>query len=255
MSQETRPVATRRPAETCSRWTPSSSGRARVDTFVPSGSSAWLYNVRYTLTYEQCDNDGDSRPDSDDNCPTVANIDQRDFDADGLGDACDADMDGDGADDSVDNCQRLANDQTDSDRDGIGNACDATPYPPAPPTPGFRPRRPPRPPTTTPTTAPTTPPAATTPAAAARTVSLRYRARRHALTGVVASDVSACEAGAAVTLWQKRRGADRRLVIRPVTDRGRFRILRIRRGATYYVTVAADAGCTGARSREVRARR
>lgn len=212
----------------------------------------FVYNVVYTITYTDCDVDGDNRPDSSDNCPTVANDDQRDVDRDTVGDACDPDADGDGADDSVDNCLWIPNDQTDSDGDGVGNTCDATPYPPAPTptTPAPAPTTPAPAPTTTPTT-----PVATPPAPGARTVSLRHKAGRHALVGAVSSDVRACEVGSAVTLWQKRRGADRRLVVRQAGDEGRFRIRRVRQRATYYVTVAADAGCTGARSRLVRLRR
>ena len=37
-----------------------------------------------------------------DNCPAIANADQADLDADGLGDACDADADGDGFGDPED---------------------------------------------------------------------------------------------------------------------------------------------------------
>jgi hypothetical protein len=74
------------------------------------------------------DSDGDGIPDSADNCPTVANADQRDTDGDGLGDACDPDDDNDGVPDAVDNCVLVPNpDQSDVDGDGIGDACDPTP--------------------------------------------------------------------------------------------------------------------------------
>jgi hypothetical protein len=42
----------------------------------------------------------------DDNCPNTYNPDQEDYDADGLGDACDTDDDDDGVDDENDNCIR-----------------------------------------------------------------------------------------------------------------------------------------------------
>ncbi len=104
------------------------------------------------------DTDGDGFSDSVDNCPLVANLDQKDSDGDKIGDACDvvapvaappaADTDKDSVVDSVDNCPLVANlnqknqdadlfgdlcdncimvtnaNQVDTDKDGIGDACD-----------------------------------------------------------------------------------------------------------------------------------
>jgi len=72
------------------------------------------------------DNDNDSIPNSLDNCPNVANPDQADLDADGLGNVCDADADGDG----MPNDWEIANglnplssfdQRADPDRDGFTN--------------------------------------------------------------------------------------------------------------------------------------
>lgn len=83
------------------------------------------------------DEDGDGIPDATDNCPKdMPNHDQLDFDHDGIGDMCDADLDGDGIIDAggngifADNCPRVPNhDQKDSDKDGQGDVCDQTPFP------------------------------------------------------------------------------------------------------------------------------
>jgi type II secretory pathway pseudopilin PulG len=77
------------------------------------------------------DNDEDEILDGDDNCPMVANPDQKDSNENGIGDECDRDFDEDGVQDKFDNCPAVPNgplkgddDQLDDDGDGIGNACD-----------------------------------------------------------------------------------------------------------------------------------
>ncbi|MBV8759934.1 MAG: thrombospondin type 3 repeat-containing protein [Deltaproteobacteria bacterium] len=61
------------------------------------------------------DTDGDGVFDVSDNCPTIANADQRDFDGDGHGDVCD-------------HCPHFASaTDPDGDGDGVGDACDPRP--------------------------------------------------------------------------------------------------------------------------------
>ena len=67
------------------------------------------------------DTDNDSVSFIYDNCPTVANTNQRDTDADGQGNACDNDDDNDGVADSNDAFPLNANETMDSDGDGIGD--------------------------------------------------------------------------------------------------------------------------------------
>lgn len=75
------------------------------------------------------DADGDGWPNGDDNCPSVANAAQTDVNNDGVGDACqEDDEDGDGWPAEQDNCPAFpSSDQTDSDGDGLGNVCDICP--------------------------------------------------------------------------------------------------------------------------------
>ena len=162
------------------------------------------------------------------------------------------DSDGDGAPDSTDNCAGLANsDQADWDGDGLGNACDSTPgsAPPPPPVP-----------TAPPVTAPA-PPGTTSGCAAgcayARTVDLRYKAARHRLVGSVASPAAGCRGSVPVTLWLKRSGTDRKLVVVTTAASGAFRTKAPRAAGRYYATVSsADHElCASGSSPVVRIRR
>jgi hypothetical protein len=70
------------------------------------------------------DADGDGIPDQQDNCSNVANADQLDTDADGLGDACDPDDDGDGVPDEADAFPTDSTETADNDNDGTGDNAD-----------------------------------------------------------------------------------------------------------------------------------
>ncbi|MCG8317523.1 MAG: thrombospondin type 3 repeat-containing protein [Pseudomonadales bacterium] len=72
------------------------------------------------------DDDNDTVEDGSDNCPVTPNLSQGNLDGDSLGDVCDADKDGDGVNNTADNCPAVSNsDQTDVNGNGIGDACDA----------------------------------------------------------------------------------------------------------------------------------
>lgn len=71
------------------------------------------------------DDDEDGRVDVNDNCPLQVNPTQANVDGDGFGDACDLDDDNDGVLDPNDNCPVIVNpDQSNHDLDIEGDACD-----------------------------------------------------------------------------------------------------------------------------------
>lgn len=72
------------------------------------------------------DTDNDSKWDKQDNCPLIANIDQKNTDSDAQGDICDNDDDSDGVVDTGDNCPLIVNtDQKNTDGDSEGDVCDS----------------------------------------------------------------------------------------------------------------------------------
>ena len=80
-------------------------------------------------SYENEDRDGDGICDFHDNCPAIANADQKDTDKDDIGDVCDRDgindRDDDGVVNSLDNCISKYNPfQEDHNQNGIGDFCE-----------------------------------------------------------------------------------------------------------------------------------
>jgi hypothetical protein len=118
-----------------SPYTPPSSPGTPADTD-KDGVPDYNDNCPKVANKDQKDSDMDGVGDVCDNCPTVSNKDQKDSDKDGVGDVCDncpavankdqADGDQDGVGDACDNCPKVPNeDQADTDKDGIGDACDS----------------------------------------------------------------------------------------------------------------------------------
>lgn len=87
----------------------------------------WHVDAGVDVPGDACDlqdQDCDGVPDLEDNCPTVANHKQANFDGDGKGDLCDADDDADGVDDVDDAFPLDPAEWSDVDGDGIGDNAD-----------------------------------------------------------------------------------------------------------------------------------
>jgi hypothetical protein len=169
----------------------------------------------------------------------------------------DCDTDGDAVLDSIDNCRTVANaDQTDWDGDRVGNACDPTPgtAPATPaPTPAPTPTGAPPPATTTPGPAS----GCTGACAYPRSIELRHRVKRHRLTGAVTSLADGCRRTVPVTIWRQRKGNDHKILVLTTKGSGAFATKAPRRPGRYYATVGSTAEplCGTDRSPAVRIRR
>lgn len=108
-------------------WTPSVAdvGLVNAVTITFTDPLGLQGNCGFAFTVLHPDTDGDGVTDNIDNCPTVPNPAQDDFDGDDVGDACDPDIDDDSIVNGSDNCQLVPNpDQSDVDHDGQGDLCD-----------------------------------------------------------------------------------------------------------------------------------
>lgn len=103
-------------------------GRLTLADYGGGKSAAYTYDAAGNMTQMDVvgvvDQDKDGIPDDTDNCPAIANPDQKDLDGDKLGDACDNDRDGDGVSNPQDAFPDDKKEWLDNDRDGIGNNAD-----------------------------------------------------------------------------------------------------------------------------------
>ena len=115
----------------------------------PRGPVGWVSTAENDVEGDGCsdeDTDGDGHVDQADNCPNIENVNQKDLDGDGIGNACDDDEDGDGILNSEDGCptddslwsSTIVNDHDqdgckddgvdeDDDNDGVSDDDDACP--------------------------------------------------------------------------------------------------------------------------------
>lgn len=244
-------------------------------------TTAKLNSWSVTITYSACDADGDGAEDrAVDNCDGLANPDQVDLDGDGIGNPCDDDLDGDGASNNADNCLTLPNaDQVDSDADGSGDPCDGD-------TDGDGIGG-----------ADNCPTVANTdqldsdadgagnacdldddgdgkadavdrcPLAGASSTSgcpsvdrtLKLKQKKRVLVGTLSAGLPGCHAGQTATVWQARKGKDRRIDKARTSASGKFRTKLRRRTGRFYAkvsssSVAGVANCAAVKSRKVRVR-
>jgi formylglycine-generating enzyme required for sulfatase activity len=90
-----------------------------LSVFFGTDALAGAYGGAYGLVL---DSDGDTVVDTEDNCPTLSNVNQYDKDGDGLGNRCDDDIDDDGILNEADNCPKQSDPTNDCAQDCSGVA-------------------------------------------------------------------------------------------------------------------------------------